>query len=274
MISTKSRRSVIATSCMILLAILFLLPFYLMVNISTYSTSQLLTKFTFFPGNYFLENLKTIQNGHFSRSLMNSLIISVSATVISVFTSALMGFSISRYNFKLKKFFFYFVILTMMIPSQLGLVAFVVEMKALGFVNTFVPLIFVFTANSYGAFWMTQYIGSSVPVEVMESARIDGCNEFAIFGKIVIPYIRPAIFTLSILVFLWSWNNYLMPLVILSSRALFTIPLAVSTLGSLYFSDHAARVTGLVVGIMPLFIIFILGSKSFVKGLTDGAVKG
>jgi len=161
-----------------------------------------------------------------------------------------------------------------MIPTSLGIVAFVIEMRILGMIDTFAPLILVFGANSYGAFWMTQYIRANVPTELIESARIDGCNEFMIFIRIVVPLIKPAIFTLSILIFLWSWNSYLLPIVILNSQSKFTIPITIATLGSLYFTDHAARVTGLFLGIIPLFIIFIIGSKFFVKGITEGAIKG
>ena len=275
MVSNRiSSKHIWATALAFFMSLIFIIPFYLLANMATYRTEDLYTKFTILPSDYFFENLKTVQNGLFVGSMGNSLFVSVFATAISVFVSALIGFAISKYQFRGKKFLFNFVLLTMMIPSGLGIIAFVIEMRILGFVDTFVPLILVFGASSYGAFWMTQYIGGCVPLEVIESARIDGCNEFNIFIRIVIPFIKPAIFTLSILVFLWSWNNYLMPIVILNSASKFTIPLAVATLGSMYFQDHAARITGLMLGIMPLFIIFVLGSRIFVKGLSDGAVKG
>jgi cellobiose transport system permease protein len=257
-----------------IVSILSLLPFYLMTIMGTYFTNDLFTKLVYLPGNYFLQNLRTILHSKFFLFYWNSFYVAALSTVLCVFVSALTGFAFAKYKFKGQKGLYYFILGTMMVPSQLGLVAFAVEMRNFHWVNTHLPLIIPWAANAFGVFWMTQYIKGAIPDEILESARIDGCNEIGIFSRIVMPFIKPAITTLSMLSFLWSWNNYLTPLIILNKVEVFTIPLGISTLDSYYMTDYGARILALSIGILPLLVIFIVGSKNFIKGITAGAVKG
>jgi multiple sugar transport system permease protein/cellobiose transport system permease protein len=121
---------------------------------------------------------------------------------------------------------------------------------------------------------MTQYISGALPDTVLESARLDGCGEWRLFGQIVLPYITPAMATLTIIQFVFSWNNYLRPLVTLSDPNMFTIPLGIASLSTRYQTDYAAQITALSLGTVPLIILFLCGSKTFIMGLTSGAVKG
>ena len=131
-----------------------------------------------------------------------------------------------------------------------------------------------YVANCFGTFWMTQFIRSNVPNEVLESARIDGCGEFRIFFQIVLPYLKPAIATLTILQFMWNWNNYLLPLVILNDTNLYPITLGIATLATQYATNYPAQICALSLGTLPLILIFIAGSKYFINGLTAGDIKG
>jgi len=255
-------------------AIISLLPFYLMFSMGTHNTGELYRGDFLLPGSHLVNNFLTVITTNFSLSYLNSFYISVIATVVSVFISALTGFALAKYKFKLKKAAYFFIIGTMMIPAQLGLVAYVLQMRMIGLANTHVPLYICFFASAFGVFWMTQFIQSTVPTEVIESARIDGCREISIFIRIIVPYIKPAIITLCMLVFLWSWNNYLLPLIILNKDSLFTVPLALARLNSGNFTDYGARLMALAIGTIPLIIIFVIGSKYFIRGLTAGAVKG
>ncbi len=259
---------------LLIFTLLSILPFYVIIMMATHSTAEIFSGLVLMPGNHFLENMKTIFINKFHYCYLNSAIVSVVSTVISVFISALTGFALSKYNFKLKKFCFFFILATMMIPGQIGMIGYVIEMKTLALSNTLIPLILVWCSNAFGVFFMTQFIGETVPDEVIESARLDGCGEFGIFTKIVLPFIKPAMATLSTLIFLWSWNNFLLPLITIYNKELYTIPLGIQSLQNAYVVDFGARGAGLAFAVLPILIIFCLGSKNFIKGLAAGAVKG
>jgi multiple sugar transport system permease protein/cellobiose transport system permease protein len=163
---------------------------------------------------------------------------------------------------------------TMAIPGQISLVGFLTEMKFLHLTNTLAPIIICWFGSAFGVYWMTKYIEGSLPKEMVESARIDGCHEIRVFYHIVIPCILPAITTLTLLVFLGSWNSYLLPLIFLNKPTLSTIPIYIQSLKNAYRTDYGGQLTGLVLTTMPMMVLFIIGSKSFIKGLTSGAVKG
>jgi len=171
---------------------------------------------------------------NFARFYANSLYVAITHTIAAVFVSALTGYAFAKFDFRYKKALFYFILGSLMIPPQLGLVGFVVEMRAFGFGNTLWPLILPGIASAFGTFWMTQYISAAVPGEILESAVMDGASAMRTFLQIVLPIIRAALVTLFLLFFLWSWNNYLLPLVIISRESLYTIPLAIGLIGSEY----------------------------------------
>jgi cellobiose transport system permease protein len=270
----NAARTFLSTTSIAFLSIFALLPFYIMIMMGTYQNEELFTRIILYPGTYLLENFKTVAASHFEVVYLNSLIVSIASTVLSVFVSAFAGYSFAKHDFKYKKKIFAFVLFTMMIPGQLGLVAFVIEMRTLHLAGTLLPLILPWIANAFGVFWMTQFIRSAIPTEVLESARMDGCTDIDIFFRIVIAFIYPAITTLSLLVFLWSWNNYLLPLIVINKPELYTIPLGITSLGNAYRTDLAAQILGLTIGTLPVLVLFAIGSKSFIRGLTAGSVKG
>ena len=267
-------KKLIHYSLLILVTLISILPFYVIVMMATHSTAEIFSGLLLTPGNYLFENLKTIFQKKLHYCYLNSLIVSTISTVISVFISALAGFALAKYKFKLRNFFFYFILAIMMIPGQISLIGYVIEMRVLGLTNTLAPLVLVWCANPFGVFFMIQYISKAVPDEVLESARIDGCSEFGIFTRIVSHFIKPAAITLGTLIFLWSWNNFLLPSVSIYKRELYTIPLGIQALRSTYTVNFGAQGAGLAFAVIPILIIFILGSKTFIKGLSIGAVKG
>ncbi|SEO32036.1 carbohydrate ABC transporter permease [Paenibacillus sp. OV219] len=270
----RSLRTTLTTSTIALFSLFALLPFYIMIVMGTYQNEELFQKIVLVPGHYLMENIKTVAESRFDLAYLNSFIVSAASTVVSVFVSCFAGFAFAKHEFKYKKQIFSGVLLTMMIPGQLGLVAFVIEMRYIHVSSTLLPLILPWVANAFGIFWMTQFMKGAIPTEVLESARIDGCSDIGVFFRIVVAFIYPAIATLSLLVFLWSWNNYLLPLIIINKPELFTIPLAITSLGNAYRTDLAAQILGLTLGTIPVLILFIFGSKSFIRGLTAGSVKG
>lgn len=251
-----------------------LLPFYMMIIMGTYYSEELYSGVKLLPGGYFLTNLHTVLKQNFFIFYKNSLIVSVCNTLGGVFISALTGYAFAKYQFKGKKPLFAFIVATLAIPQQLGLIGFVVEMRALGWINTLLPLIFSGMASAFGVFWMTQYISSSVPNEIIESGRIDGCNDFVIFFRLVLPIIRSALITIFLLLFLWSWNSYMTPLVTISNEKYYTIPLSIALISSEYRTDYAARILSLALSTIPIIGMFCIGSKHLIQGLISGSVKG
>jgi multiple sugar transport system permease protein/cellobiose transport system permease protein len=240
----------------------------------THLNEDLYTGIKLLPGNYFLENLKTVMALDYPRYYLNSFTIAVCNTVGAIMVSSLGGYAFAKYNFKGKKGLFTFVIATLAIPMQLGLVGYVLEMKSLGIVNTILPMIFSGMASGFGTFFMTQFIGTSVPNEILESGRIDGCTDYGIFFKLVFPIIRPAFITIGLLLFLWSWNSYMVPLVIVTRKECYTIPLSIAMISTEFRTDYAARILSLAISTIPIVGLFAFGSKYLIQGLTAGSVKG
>ncbi|MDO4274544.1 MAG: carbohydrate ABC transporter permease [Eubacteriales bacterium] len=253
--------------------IISLTPFYIMFIMGTYKNEDIFKGLKFFPGTYILENFKTILQGNVIRPYFNSLFISVCSMAVCVFVSAMIGYGMAKFQFKGKKLLMTILLATLVMPYQISLAGYMMEMRWAHLNGTLLPMILVFVANPFGAFWMTQYIGASVPDSIVESARIDGCGEFRLFINIVLPVIKPATITLALLVFLWSWNNFLIPLVFVTDPAQYTLPLFISTLGGSYRVDYAAKMLNLTIATIPVLIFFSIFSKYLIKGMTIGAVK-
>lgn len=250
-----------------------LVPFYIMFIMGTYKNEDIFKGLQLLPGTYLIENIKTILQGNVWQPYMNSVFISVFSMTSCVFISAMCGYGMAKFKFKGRKIFLRILMITLMMPYQISLSGYLMEMKWFHLNNTLWPMIFVFFANPFGAFWMTQYIGSSIPDTIIESARIDGAGEGRIFLTIVFPIIKPAIITLGLLIFLWSWNNFIIPLVFVSDPRQYTLPLFVSTLGGSYRIDYAAKLLNLTIATIPVLVFFSIFSKYLIKGMTIGAVK-
>ncbi len=272
------KKSTIKTICFttfaIILALIFIFPFYSMVMMSTHYTESLAKGLPLLPGGYLIENLRSVFAIDFHLYYKNSLIVSISATFLSVVVSGLAGYAFAKYKFKGSNILFSFILITMMIPTQMGLIAFVIEMKALGWMNTLLPLIIPAAATGFGVYWLRSYISSAFPNELMESGRIDGAGELLILFRIAVPCIKPALLSLALMNFIANWNSYLIPLIVLNRNETYTIPIGILNLNSMYRNDLAAKITALTLGVLPLLILFLIMSKSFIKGLTMGAVKG
>lgn len=253
--------------------ILCAVPFYLMIVMTTKTSAQIYSGDILWFGSNFLNNLKVAVEAGLMRAYVNSCVVSVTSTFICVLVSAMAGYALSKFSLRGKGFVLKCVLMTMMIPSYLSLVAYVIQMNKMGLIGTLLPLIFPWVASPFGVFWMTQFIGDAVPTEVLESARVDGATEIHIFLRFVLNYIKSAVVTLALLIFLWSWNNYLLPMIIINSEEQYTIPLMIAKIGTFFNVDHASRITALALGTIPLVLMFGLGQKYFIQGLTSGAVK-
>jgi cellobiose transport system permease protein len=257
----------------LLFSIIALFPFYIMLVMGTYVSEDLFTGIKLLPGDFLLGNLRSVFSHNFFLYYYNSFYIAVIPAVTGTFLSALTGFAFAKYRFKFKKALYILILGTLMIPTQLGLVGFVIEMKWFKMMNSHWPLIVPPMANAFGVFWMTQYIGGAVPNELLESARVDGSSDFRTFVQIVFPIIKPAVITIFLLLFLNSWNSYLVPLVVLNRESLYTIPLYVNMLDAVHRTDYAAKILALAMSTLPIMVIFSIGSKYLIQGLTAGSIK-
>lgn len=274
MLLNKIRTKILVYAILITATILCLYPFYMMIIMGTYSTYDMGNSVSMLPGRYLLENLKTVFQNGFLIFYKNSLYIACGTTIAALAISCLTGYGLAKFRFPGSRFLMIFIIAAMMIPSQVGIIGYLIEIQKLGLNGTREALILYFTANCFGSFWIAQYIRTNVPNEVIESARIDGSGEFRIFLQIILPYIKPAIATLAILQFMWNWNSYMLPLVVLTDTELYPVTLGISRLATQYNTNYAAQICALSIGTLPLILIFIAGSKYFIQGLTAGDIKG
>ena len=262
---TKKRISAaIKQIILILMTLVMFFPLYIVFVMGTYYSEDIFKGLPMLPSDYFLTNLKLVISKGFFSAYLNSITVSVASVILSVLVSTMIGFALAKYNFKGKKFIFAFVMAIMMIPGQISMIGYMLEMRKMNLINTLLPLIFTWAAHPLGAFLMMQFISDGIPDELLESARLE----------IVIPCIKSGFVTLATLVFLWSWNNYVLPLILINKQELFTIPLMVNNLSNAFRSDYGAIMCALGLSVLPMIVIFSLCSRTFIQGIAAGAVKG
>ena len=260
--------------CFAVLIFVCLFPFYVLPVMGSYTTEQLMKTLPYWFGNSFLNNTHTLLQSNFLRIYGNSIFVTVLSILGSTFNSVLLAFSVTKYRFKARKALETLVIVTMMLPGQISTIGYIIEMRTIGMTNTLWPLVFTWLAHPFTAFFMIQFMKDSVPMEIIESGRIDGASELRILVSLVIPFIVPAIATISILLFMWSWNSYMLPMLVINKNEMFTIPLFVANLISEFRFDIGGRMAALTWAVLPVLIVFILSSKSFIKGIAAGSIKG
>jgi multiple sugar transport system permease protein len=257
-------------------------PFYWMLIASTHRSATLLSvPPPILPSNALGANYNELLTRLYLNSgisiwgtMINSLIVGGTHTILVLFFCSLGGYGFAKFRFPGRDFLFTLMLATMMIPGVLGIIPSFMLMRWLGWFDTWLPLIIPGVANAFGFFWMRQYIESSVPSDIMDSARIDGAHEFRIYWNIVLPIIKPALGALAILTFLGKWNEFFWPLLILKNTQLFTIPVALASLQNLYGQEIGVQMLGASIAIVPMLIVFFISARQFMAGLTAGAVKG
>ena len=250
-----------------------LMPFLVMANLSTYSTAAIYTTFSLLPGPYLLENLKTVLDGYYITQYGNSLYIALLNVTLVLGLASACAYGLTKFRFPGSKALLTLVIATLVLPSQLNIVAFVLEIKTFGMLGTHWPMI-LSAASPFAVFWLSASIQDGVPTEMLEAARIDGCREGRTFVQIVLPLIRPALGTMALLAFLGSWNNFMLPMLTLNKVELYTLPVAVKNFGNAYLRDYGAQILATCLAVFPILIVFTFFSKNLIQGITAGAVKG
>ena len=270
---------VIVYAIPIFLCILCLFFFYLMIVNASRSNAQLATGFSLVPQENFFKNLVNAWNDssiNIPRGMLNSLIIALSTAVLTTYFSALTAYGVHAYEFKGKKFVFTFIIAVMMIPSQVSALGFIQMMNKFHLNNSYIPLIVPGIAAPVVFFYMKQYMESVLPLDVIDAARVDGSGEFRTFNTIVLPMLKPAIAVQMIFSFVSSWNNYFIPALLLDKAEMKTVPIMIAQLRSADYSkfDMGKVYMFILLAILPVLITYIFLSKSIIKGVTAGSVKG
>ena len=261
----------------ILLAILSIMPFYIMIINATRTTYEIQQHaISLIPSGAFFNNLKILGGKSFNPlvGFRNSMIISCGATALAVYASSLTAYALVVYKWKLRDGFFTFILAVMMIPAQVVSIGFYQFMYQIHMTNNFLALILPSIAAPAMVFFMRQFMIPALPIDIINSARIDGAREFYTFNKIVIPIMKPAIATQAIFSFVQSWNNLFLPLILLKNQDKYTMPIMVSLLkGDIYKTEYGAIYCGLLLTVLPLFVVYFLLSKYIIAGVALGGVK-
>lgn len=274
---TKTLRTVV----LVLLSILSLIPFYLMFVNATHTSNEVKAGISLWFGSALEQNLATFQQKQQGvgitawQSMINSLIIAVPSTVLSVYFSALTAYGFHTYRFRLRKFAWGFILAVMMVPTQVYAVGFYKFMVQLGLIDSYLPLIIPAITTPAVVFFMRQYLKGALPLEMVEASRIDGCGEFRTFNQIVLPIMKPALATQAIFQFVASWNNLFMPSMIINSSSKKPLTMFVQMLmGDSFRTDYGVVFLALSITILPMFVVYFILSRYIVEGVSLGSVKG
>ena len=227
------------------------------------------------PLEHFFDNVTRVVTSdiQFWKALSNSVIVASVTSISVVAFSTLAGFSFSKLRFRGRGPLLVFVIATMAVPTQLGIVPLFIVMSQLGWTGKLVAVIVPGMVTAFGVFWMTQYLEEALPYELIEAARIDGCSMISTFWHIALPAARPAAAMLALFTFVGSWTNFFWPFIVLGSSNP-TLPVAVQLLQASYFKDYSLILAGVVLSTIPLIVVFAVAGKHLVSGIMQGAVKG
>lgn len=252
-----------------------LFPFYLMFTSATLSNSEILSETPkMFFGDKLLDNYNKVNaRMDMKKVIVNSLVISVSYTLLSILLHSLAGYTLAKFEFKGKKIIFGAILITLMIPIHVMLIPLFNMMVKLNWQNTYRAIILPSLANAFGIFLMKQNM-QSFPDSLIESARIDGCGELSIFFNIVLPTMKPALGALGIYNFMAQWSNFMWPLIILRTKDMYTLPVALAALEGLQRKDYGMMMFGSSLATIPIIIIFLIFQRQFISGIMGGSVKG
>lgn len=258
-----------------LVGIITILPFAWMI-LSSFKSNEEISALhqTLLPKTFTLENYVSLQsNFDFLRYFANSVLIAVIVTVLVVYISCLCGFVLSKYKFRGRNLIFGFVMMTMMVPWSVTIISrYTMFMKA-GLQNTYLSLILPVMVSGFGIFMMKQDI-SALPDELLEAARIDGANEFRIFHQIVLPMSKNSISAIAIFQFLWVWEDYLWPYLMMDSENKQLLAVGLTLFNGRYSTDYGGLFAATTISILPVIIVYVIFQKRFIAGVAAGAVKG
>ncbi len=266
-----------AVQMLALAAVLSLLAMVLMpwlwALLSSFKPRDEIMSTGFLPERWQIENyVGLLGETLYLRWLLNSIIVSLSAMALGMVVCAMGGFAFAKYEFVGKSVLFWIVIASVSIPPFTTVIPLFGWLAKLGMLNTYPVLVLPFAASAFGLFMMRQYM-ATLPNELIEAARIDGCSDFKLFFTIVVPLSRPAIGTVGILIFIASWNSYIWPLIFMRAEDMFTLPVGIAGLNSEQTPEYGKVMAAAILSCLPIVTVFFLMQKQIISGLTRGAVK-
>ena len=256
-------------------ALVMLLPFYFMFVFASHSRTEIFNlPPPLFFGNSFLSNLDILTTKiAFWRSLGWSLYVALASTALTLLFCSMGGYAFAMYEFRGKQPLFTLVMGTMLLPSFLGMIPSFMIMDAFGWIDQPRALYIPGAASAFGIFMMRQFVSSAIPRDLVEAARMDGCGEWGIYWRIVLPLLKPALGTLGLITFIASWNNFIGPLIVMRSPEMYTLPLALRSMQSPVNTEWGAVMAGSAIATLPLLVLFAISFRRLIDGLTAGAVK-
>jgi len=256
--------------------LLAVLPLWLMLVNGTRSTEEIQQGLSLLPSTHLMDNWAILTGRGFQiwQGFSNSTLIAFSATILSVYFSALTAYGLTIYTFRGRKSLFNLILALIAIPPQLGIIGFYRYMADLGLLNNFLPLILPAIAAPSTVFFLTQYIRGIVHTDLVDAARIDGSREFSTFNRIILPVLTPGLATMGIFTFVTTWNTFIMPYILISEKTLYTLPMLVLLLRTdIYKTEFGGIYLGIAVSVLPLLIFYALASRYIIAGVTVGSVK-
>ena len=276
---TASRiRSIVAHVVLIILSFMCLFFFYVLIMNASHSHAELQKGFSALPGKYFWKNLMNVANdGSFPmfRGILNSIIVSGCSAVLCTYFSSLTAYGLYAYDFKARNVAFTFIMAILVMPTRVTAMGFLRLITKMGLYDSLLPLIIPSVASPAVFYFMYSYLQSSLPMSLVEAARIDGSGEFRTFNSIVLPIMKPAIAVQAIFTFVGSWNNYFVPALVIQSNSKMTVPILIATLrGADYMNFDMGKIYMMItVAIVPIIIVYLLLSKFIIAGVTLGGVQ-
>jgi multiple sugar transport system permease protein len=261
---------------MIFFTLMAIVPIYLVMVNATRSAEQINTGISLFPSTFMQYNWKALTGRGFQiwQGFRNSAIISISATALSVYFSAMTAYGLHVYRFKGRTAIWTTILIIMMLPGTLTFIGFYQFMAQLKLTNNYIPLILPGIAAAATVLFIRQYMSSVLSMELVDAARIDGAGEYRIFNVIILPIIIPAIAAQAIFTFVGSWNNFITPFVLLSNMKMYTLPMLVQSLrGDIYRTETGGIYLGIAVSLVPIIIFYAIMSRFIISGLSMGGVK-
>lgn len=262
-------------AALLLFCLLTILPFIWMLCSSLKTNAEISSLHgSFFPRAPTLQNYQNaLEKMDFLRYFLNSLAYAVSLTAITVYTSAISGFVLCKYRFRGRNLLFTCILATMMVPGVVTIIPRYSMIAAVGWLDTYLSLIVPSVFTSFGIFMMRQSC-ASVPDELLEAARIDGGNEFFIFHRIVLPMLQNAVSSIAIFQFLWAWEDYLWPYLMIRTQKKSVLSVALNMFSGRFSTDYAGLFAATAVAIIPVVLCYLVFQRRFIEGIASSAVKG
>ena len=270
------RRGIGLHATLILGVLLSAFPFYWAVIMSTHSSSEIFSyPPKLLPGSHFLENVRHLFDAiDFFGSMWNSLLVAVTVTFLVLFFDSLAAFVFAKFEFPGRKVLFALMMAIFMVPAQLQAIPQFVIMAKIGWIGSMTALIVPAAANAFGIFWMRQYMKSAIHDELIDASKLDGAGFLRQYWHVALPVVRPGLAFLGIFTFMGQWNDYAWPLIALTNPDNVTLQVALSQLNGTHgTTDYGMVMTGALLALVPLLIVFAIGAKQIIADLGKGAIR-